>query len=119
MNAPDFERMTKDEVIAWFDANEDISPLLARTTPATEPMVRLGADAPMMLASIRLPVALVEQLDGLATTHGVRRSDIIRTALTSYVAAETTPVAPDEAARALDVFRRLIADRIVQPPAAA
>jgi hypothetical protein len=119
MSAPDFERMTKEEIITWFDTAADISPLLARTTPAAEPVVRLGSDTPMMLASIRLPVALVEQLDGLAAAQGTRRSDIIRSALIAYVELQTTPVSPDEATRALDVFRRLVADRSVHPPAAA
>lgn len=119
MNAPDFERMTKDEVIAWFDSTDDISPILARTKPATEPVTRLGADAPMMLASIRLPVTVVERLDGLAAAEGVRRSDVIRSALTAYLDQQTASVTADEATRALDVLRRLVADRVVPPSAAA
>ena len=74
MSAPDFERMTKDEVIAWFKDTNDLSPILTAMTPAYEPATR-PADTPMMLASIRLPVELVEQLDNLAALHGMRRSD--------------------------------------------
>jgi metal-responsive CopG/Arc/MetJ family transcriptional regulator len=54
-------------------------------TPATEPAPRPTLNVPMMLASIRLPVSLVEQLDDLADIQGLRRSDVIRDALTAYV----------------------------------
>lgn len=49
LSTPDFDRMTKDEVIAWFDAAGDISPLLAGMDPASEPVARAATDAPMML----------------------------------------------------------------------
>lgn len=111
MSSPDFERMTKDEVIAWFDAADDISPVLKSMVPATEPVIRPANDMPMMLASIRLPVAMVEQLDSLADLDGVRRSDVIREALAAYLAERTSPVGRDEAERALDVLRRIVADR--------
>ena len=65
----------------------------------------------MMLASIRLPVVLVEQLDHLAVSQGVRRSDVIRDALSAYVVEKTAPVGRDEAEHALDVLRRVVADR--------
>jgi len=68
----------------------------------------------MMLASIRLPVVLVEQLDHLAASQGVRRSDIVREALTTYVVDQTAPVGRDEAEHALDVLRRIVADRTGQ-----
>jgi predicted transcriptional regulator len=110
MNNPDFERMTKDEVIAWFDNTRDISPVLGSMTPATEP-VRRTAEVPMMLASIRLPVAMAEQLDSLADLQGVRRSDIIREALAAYLTERTAPVGRDEAEQALDVLRRLVTNR--------
>jgi Arc/MetJ-type ribon-helix-helix transcriptional regulator len=108
---PDFERMTKEEIIAWFDNAGDISPALRSMTPATEAVKRGSSDAPMMLASIRLPVTLVEQIDSLADAAGVRRSDIIRDALTTYLAERTSPVGRDEAEHALDVLRRVIATR--------
>ena len=65
----------------------------------------------MMLASIRLPVVLVEQLDHLAASQGVRRSDVIRDALSAYVVERTAPVGRDEAEHALDILRRVVADR--------
>jgi predicted DNA-binding protein len=111
MTTPDFERMTKDEVIAWFDSTDDISPALASMSPATEPPARRGPEIPMMLASIRLPVVLVEQLDSLADLHGVRRSDVIREALAAYVAERTAPVGRDEAEHALEVLRRVVIGR--------
>ena len=73
----------------------------------------------MMLASIRLPVSLVERLDGLAESQGVRRSDIIRAALAAYVEEQTSPVEADEAVRALDVLRRVVADQASRRPTAA
>jgi len=29
VNGPDFDRMSQDEVLGWFDTTEDISPMLA------------------------------------------------------------------------------------------
>jgi predicted DNA-binding protein len=99
--------MTKDEVIAWFKTSTDLSPVLASMTPATEPASR--PETPMMLASIRLPVELMEQLDQLAALQGLRRSDVIRDALAAYVTDHTGPVERDEAERALEVLRRIVA----------
>lgn len=112
MSQPDFEHMTKDEVIAWFRTTNDLSPALAEMQPSAEPPSRSAPDVSMMLASIRLPVVIVEQLDHLASTQGVRRSDVIREALAAYVVERTSPVGPDEAERALDVLRRVVADRV-------
>ena len=102
--------MTKQEIIAWFESAESIAPMLASMAPATEP-VAPPTGVPMTLASIRLPVVLVEQLDAIADRHGVRRSEVIREALVSFVASRTAPVGRDEAERALDVLRRVVADR--------
>jgi hypothetical protein len=84
--------MTKDEVIAWFKTTSDLSPMLASMTMATELAGRPVHDVPMMLASIRLPVVLMEQLGNLADVLGVRRSDVIRDALAAYVVDKTSPV---------------------------
>ena len=111
MSQPDFEHMSKDEVIAWFRTTNDLSPMVASMQPATESVSRPVPEVSMMLASIRLPVVLVEQLDHLAASHGVRRSDVIREALSTYVVDQTAPVGRDEAERALDVLRRVVADR--------
>lgn len=111
MSQPDFEHMTKDEVVAWFRTANDLSPMLAEMRPATEPAPRPGPDVSMMLASIRLPVVIVEQLDHMASVRGVRRSDVIREALAGYIADKTAPVGRDEAERALEVLRRVVSDR--------
>lgn len=112
MTSPDFEHMTKDEVLAWFDAADDISPLLKSMAPTAEAVTRPApGEAPMMLASIRLPVTMVEQLDSLADLDGVRRSDVMREALTAYLRDRTSPVGRSEAEHALDVLRRIVADR--------
>ncbi|WP_173160922.1 ribbon-helix-helix protein, CopG family [Phytohabitans suffuscus] len=103
--------MSRDDVLAWFDRADDISPVIATMDAAPEPVRRAAGDGPMMLASIRLPVATVEQLDALAELDGVRRSDIVREALAAYLRDRTSPVGRDEAERALDVLRRVVAGR--------
>lgn len=116
MTDPDFDRMTKDEIIAWVDSTDDISPIFAGMTPATKPAPRGDPDIPMVMSSIRLPVVLSEQLDSLADLHGVRRFDVIRDALARYVVEHTSPVGRDEAEKALDVLRRVVASRTVGHP---
>ncbi|WJK43174.1 ribbon-helix-helix domain-containing protein [Solwaraspora sp. WMMA2056] len=106
MSEPDFDRMTKDEVIAWFQNTDSLAPVIRSVTPA--PATGPAPEAPMMLVSIRLPVALVEQLDRLAEESTARRSDVIREALTGYVAGRTAPVGRHEAEQALDVLRRIV-----------
>lgn len=85
--------------------------MVAGLDAATEPVSRPAVDTPMMLASIRLPVVVVDQLDDLADVQGLRRSDVIREALVAYVVEKTSPVGRDEAERALDVLRRIVASR--------
>ncbi len=116
MTSPDFDRMTKDEVIAWVDVTDDVSPLLAGLSPAVAPVGAPAPDGPMMLASIRLPVAMVEHLDSLADLDGTRRSDVIRQALAAYLTDRTAPVSRDDAHRALAVLRRVVDGT---PPASA
>jgi predicted transcriptional regulator len=118
VSLPDFEKMTKREIIAWFESADSIAPLVATMAPATEP-VAPSTGVPMMLASIRLPVVLVDQLDAIAEHDGTKRSEVIREALVSYVESRTAPVARDEAERALDVLRRVVADRTVGGSGAA
>ncbi|MEV6705901.1 ribbon-helix-helix protein, CopG family [Micromonospora wenchangensis] len=109
MTEPDFERMTKDEVVAWFQHTDSLAPVI-RSMTAT-PASGTAPETPMALVSTRLPVALVKHLDRLAEQAAVRRSDIIRDALTSYVTTRTEPVSHDEAEHALDVLRRVVAAR--------
>ena len=56
-----------------------------------------------------MPVRLAEQLDELAYRTGARRSDVMREALTRFVAEQIAPVPRDEAEHALDVLRRIVA----------
>jgi len=68
----------------------------------------VGAAPSMMLASFRLPVTLVQQIDEIAERDRKRRADIIREALAGYVAERTGPVTRDEARHALEILRRAI-----------
>jgi len=112
MSGPDFGRMSKDEVLAWFDHAEDISPVIATVEATSEPARRASGDGPMMLASIRLPVDTVDRLDALAELDGVRRSDVIRDALAAYLRDRSSPVGRDEAERALDILRKVVAGQV-------
>ncbi|MDG4816153.1 ribbon-helix-helix protein, CopG family [Micromonospora sp. WMMD956] len=112
MTEPDFDRMTKDEVVAWFQSTDSLAPVIQSMTAA--PASGVAPATPMMLVSTRLPVALVEQLDRLAEHAETRRSDIIRDALTSYVTSRTAPVSRDEAEHALDVLRRIVTIRTTE-----
>ncbi|WP_344405547.1 ribbon-helix-helix domain-containing protein [Dactylosporangium fulvum] len=111
MSGPDFERMSKDEVVAWFDASDDVSPLLSAVAPVSDGVVSPAVDGPMAMISIRLSVAMVEELDGLAEVQQARRSDVIREALVSYIRERTAPVGPDDAVQALEVLRKVVAGR--------
>jgi len=106
VSEPDFDRMSKDEVITWFQNTDSLAPVIRSMTAV--PATGAVPEAPMMLVSIRLPVALVEQLDRIAVESVTRRSDVIREALTGYVAARTAPVGQHEAEQALDVLRRIV-----------
>lgn len=108
MTEPNLDRMSKDEAIAWFTGTGSLAPAIRSMAPATDPSGP-PPEVPMMMASIRLPVGLAEQLDALASRTGVRRSDVMREALTRFVAEQTAPVPRDEAEHALDVLRRLVA----------
>lgn len=111
MTGPDFDRMSKDELVAWFDSAEDISPLLEKMEPATDSVEPLGPGVPMVLVSLRLPAATLDALNELAALEQTRRSDIIRDAIARHVAARTAEVDVDEAERALDVLRRVVEER--------
>ncbi|GGM10803.1 MULTISPECIES: ribbon-helix-helix domain-containing protein [Micromonospora] len=106
MSEPEFDRMTKAEVIDWFQSTDSLAPVFDSMTPG--PAAPAAPEAPLMLVSIRLPVAMVERLDHLAEESGVRRSEVIRTALHEYVATRSTPIGRDEAEHALDVLRRIV-----------
>ncbi|RGC65395.1 Ribbon-helix-helix protein, copG family [Micromonospora sp. MW-13] len=112
MTEPDFDQMTKDEVVAWFQNTDSLAPVIR--SMAAAPPSGVAPETPMMLVSIRLPVPLVEQLERLADQAATRRSDIIRDALTKYITARIAPVSRDEAEHALDVLRRIVTDRTTE-----
>ena len=91
MSLPDFDQMTKEEIIEWFDTTEDHSALLATMVPSTEPVEPLGPDGIPFLLSVRVPLPLIEKVEAIADARGVSRSEIIREALAAYVAEKTTP----------------------------
>lgn len=111
MNEPDFNSMSKDEVVEWFQTASTLAPVIRSMTPSTEPAADPIPEISMMLASIRLPVPVVEEIDKIAGEDGVRRSDIIREALGRYIMTRRSPVSPDEAQHALDVLRRVVTRR--------
>ena len=110
MSKPDFDRMTKDEILEWFETTDDVSPIFDGMQPATEE-VRRSSTPPMLLASIRLPVSMVEEIDRFAEADGVSRSDLIRDALTAFIADRTKVVSRDEADEALELLRRIVHER--------
>ncbi|MBO4159809.1 ribbon-helix-helix protein, CopG family [Micromonospora antibiotica] len=112
MSEPDFDRMTKDEVVAWFQQTDSLAPVI-RSMTAT-PASGTAPETPMVLVSTRLPVELVKHLDRLAEQAASRRSDVIREALTSYVTVRSEPVSHDEAEHALDVLRRIVTARTTE-----
>jgi metal-responsive CopG/Arc/MetJ family transcriptional regulator len=65
----------------------------------------------MGLYSFRLPDELIETIDALADRDHKRRADLVRDALTEYVAARTAPVERDEALHALEVLRKIVENR--------
>lgn len=111
MNEPDFDSMSKDEVIAWFRTTDSLAPVIRTMMPSGGAAADPVPEIPMMLASIRLPVPVVEEIDRIASDDGVRRSDVIREALGRYIMTRRSPVSPDEAQHALDVLRRVVTRR--------
>ncbi|WP_329017726.1 hypothetical protein OG271_13245 [Micromonospora rifamycinica] len=83
MAEPDFDRMTNDEVVAWFQQTDSLAPVI-RSMAAT-PASGTAPETPMVLVSTRLPVELVKHRDRLGEQAASRRSDVIRDALTRYV----------------------------------
>lgn len=73
MHGPDFDRMSKDEVIAWIDPPLD---------PGFEMVVRTGSMAPV---SVWLPAPMVDALDRVADARRAPRADVVRQALTAYL----------------------------------
>jgi predicted transcriptional regulator len=76
-----FDSMSEDEFFAWMTHPEGLAP-----------------DAPMtMLLGVRLPVDLVYRLDLVVERDGTNRADVLRDALTAYLADRVVDIAPDRA----------------------
>ena len=116
MSLPDFDQMTKEEIIEWFDTTDDLAELLKTMEPSTEPVEPLGPDGIPFLLSVRVSLPLIEKVEAIADARGVSRSEIIREALAAYVAEKTAPVSRDEARHALDVLSRVVADHVASEP---
>jgi predicted transcriptional regulator len=114
VSLPDFDQMTKEEIIEWFDTTEDHSALLATMVPSTAPVEDPGPDGFPLLLTVRVPLRLIEKVEAIAEAQGVSRSEIIRDALAAYVKDKTSPVSQDEAERALEVLSRVVAGHVAR-----
>ena len=114
MSLPDFDHMTKEEILEWFDTTEDHSALLATMVPSTAPVEPLGPDGIPFLLSVRVPLPLIEKVEAIAEARGVSRSEIIREALAAYVKEKTSPVSQEDAERALEVLSRVVAGHVAR-----
>jgi predicted DNA-binding protein len=117
MTTPDFSSMNKDEILDWFENTDDITPLFAGMQPAREE-IRRPSGPPMLLASIRLPVEMVDRIDEFAEGDGVTRSDLVRDAIAAYIVDRTKDVSRDEAEQALAVISRIVHERTGRADAA-
>lgn len=82
----DLRAMSRDDLVAYFNAGGDISELLRGAAPAPD----LGsapdpADIPMLVTGVRLPSTTVERLDALAGNDKGGRSGLIRQAIDEYL----------------------------------
>ena len=79
--------MSRDELVAYFDAGGDISSLLREATrgadlgPAPDP-----AAIPMIVTGLRLSATTVQRLDSLAGNDKAGRSGLIRQAIDEFLA---------------------------------
>jgi predicted transcriptional regulator len=117
VSAPDFEKMSKAEIVTWFSTAPESSvvEVLRAAHEVDDPPAATRPDdgsIPLMLTSIRLPVELVRSLDAVAAVEGVNRSEAIRLAIAEFVRQRTGEVSPSEAERALDVIRRVVGEHV-------
>jgi hypothetical protein len=115
VSAPDFEKMSKAEIVRWFSTAPEASlvEVLRGAHKVDDPPTATRPDdgsIPLMLTSIRLPVELVRSLDAVAGAEGLNRSEAIRFAIAEFVRQRTGEVSPSEAEHALDVLRRVVGE---------
>ncbi|GIF76998.1 ribbon-helix-helix domain-containing protein [Asanoa siamensis] len=86
--------MTREELVAYFDAGGDISDLLRDAAagpdlgPAPEP-----ESVPMIVTGVRLSASAVQRLDELAGNDRAGRSGLIRRAIDEFLARHTPETA--------------------------
>jgi hypothetical protein len=83
---PDPRKMSRDELVAYFDAGGDISDLLRDAGPGPN----LGPapapeTVPMIVTGVRLPSDVLRRLDRLAGNDKGGRSGLIRQAVDEFL----------------------------------
>jgi len=78
--------MSRDELVAYFDAGGDISELLRGATAGPDLGPAPSPEAvPMIVTGVRLPSDVVRQLDQLAGNDRGGRSGLIRRAIDEFI----------------------------------
>lgn len=80
----DPRKMSRDELVAYFEAGGDISELLRGAVRGPD-LGPAPAELPMMVTAVRLPVTTVERLDALAGRDRAGRSGLIRRAIDEFL----------------------------------
>jgi hypothetical protein len=82
--------MSRDELVAYFDAGGDISDLLRGATAGPDLGPAPSPEAiPMIVTGVRLPSDVVRQLDQLAGNDRGGRSGLIRQAIDEFLERHT------------------------------
>lgn len=78
--------MSRDELVAYFNAGGDISELLRGATAGPDLGPAPSPDSiPMIVTGVRLPTDVVRQLDQLAGNDRGGRSGLIRRAIDEFL----------------------------------
>jgi hypothetical protein len=82
--------MSRDELVAYFDAGGSLDKLLERGTVGRPSGLGSRPDdlpdaEPMVVTSVRLPKPLVDELDEIAGRDREGRSGLLRTAVQEYL----------------------------------
>ncbi|GAA1752316.1 hypothetical protein GCM10009681_24070 [Luedemannella helvata] len=78
--------MSRDELVAYFNAGGDISELLRDATPGPDLGSAPSPEAiPMIVTGVRLPSDVVRKLDHLAGNDRGGRSGVIRQAIDEFL----------------------------------
>ena len=98
----------------WLDGADLTEVIRSGEEPRRQPG-RPDSRVPMQMLNVRVPMALVDALDGVAGEDGRSRSELVREAVEEYVARRGAAVneaeaehALHEARHALDVIARIL-----------